>query len=118
MKTINYCKKFLTAMAFLSLAVPSLTLISPANATTTVRRSVAQNAANEQLVTVRNNSMCRRVVSRATPLNVRSTPGGRIIGKLRNGTRVTIVNRGRNGWVPISAPMRGYVSSRYLAYCR
>ncbi len=117
MKTINYRTNFLAAIAFLSLSVPSLALISSANATTTAR-SFDQNAAEEELVTVRNNSMCRRVVTKGTPLNVRSTPGGRIIGKLRNGTRVTIVNRGANGWVPISAPMRGYVSSRYLTYCR
>ena len=117
MKTINYGKNFLAAIAFLSLSVPSLALISSANATTTAR-SLDQNAAEEELVTVRNNSMCRRVVTNGTPLNVRSRPGGRIIGKLRNGTRVTIVNRGANGWVRISAPMRGYVSSRYLTYCR
>ncbi|MFB2977143.1 SH3 domain-containing protein [Microseira sp. BLCC-F43] len=117
MKTINYRKNFLAAIAFLSLAVPSLTLISAANATTT-GRSFEQNAAEEELVTVANNSSCRRVVTNGTPLNVRSRPGGRIIGKLRNGTRVTIVNRGANGWVRISRPMRGYVSSRYLTYCR
>lgn len=117
MKTINSRKNFLAAIAFISLAVPSFALISPANATTT-GRSFKQNTAEEELVTVRNNSMCRRVVTKGTPLNVRSTPGGRIIGKLRNGTRVTIVNRGRNGWVSISAPIQGYVSSRYLTYCR
>ena len=116
MKTINPTKNFLAALAFLSVAVPSLTLISPANATP--RRSVVQNARPEQLVAVRTPSLCRRVATNGSPLNVRSTPGGRMIGKLRNRTRVTIVNRGANGWVPISAPIEGYVSSRYLTYCR
>jgi uncharacterized protein YgiM (DUF1202 family) len=117
MKTINHTRNFLAAFAFLSLAVPSLALISPANATTS-ERSVVQSSAQEELVAVGTRSLCRRVATNGSPLNVRSTPGGRIIGKLRNRTRVTIVNRGKNGWVPISAPIEGYVSSRYLIYCR
>jgi uncharacterized protein YgiM (DUF1202 family) len=116
MKTINPTRNFLAALAFLSVAVPSLTLISTANATP--GRSVVQKAGEEQLVAVGTPSLCRRVATNGTPLNVRSTPGGEIIGKLRNRTRVTIVNRGANGWVPISAPIEGYVSSRYLTYCR
>ncbi|MBE9127799.1 MULTISPECIES: SH3 domain-containing protein [unclassified Coleofasciculus] len=40
-----------------------------------------------------------------------------IIGLLADGQRVTIVNRGTNGWVPISSPQEGYVSGDYLKLC-
>ncbi len=60
---------------------------------------------------------CRRVVTKGDDLLVRSSPSGRIIGSLRNRTVVTIENRGADGWVPISFPVKGYVSSTYLKLC-
>lgn len=61
---------------------------------------------------------CRRVkTSGGVALNVRNAPGGDIIGTLPDRTLVTIVNRGANGWVPISAPQTGYISSSYLSQC-
>ena len=57
----------------------------------------------------------RRVVVDSS-LRVRQAPSinSAIVGSLANGQRVTIVNRGVNGWVPISSPVKGYVSSAYL----
>jgi uncharacterized protein YgiM (DUF1202 family) len=41
-----------------------------------------------------------------------------VVGYVASGRRVTIENRGEQGWVPISAPLNGYVSSGNLVYCR
>lgn len=61
---------------------------------------------------------CRRVnTSGGVALNVRDAPGGDIISTLPDKTLVTIVNRGANGWVPISAPQTGYIFASYLAQC-
>jgi hypothetical protein len=55
------------------------------------------------------------------PLNVRATPGGKIIGSLSNGTRVALGvtdgSEGRN-WTRIITPFEGYVWSAYLKDCR
>ena len=59
---------------------------------------------------------CRRVATSRTNLNVRSSPGGSIIGSLADNTLVTIENA-VGDWVPISSPTQGYVSARYLKYC-
>jgi uncharacterized protein YcfJ len=61
---------------------------------------------------------CRRVTtSDRAALNVRATPGGNIVGTLPDRTLVTIVNRGANGWVPISSPQTGYIFASYLSSC-
>lgn len=62
---------------------------------------------------------CRRVVAYGG-LNVRREPSiyATIVGIVSNGRRVTIENRGTNGWVPITVPLVGYVSSNYLVYCQ
>jgi hypothetical protein len=40
-----------------------------------------------------------------------------VIGTVAGGQAVEIENRGTDGWVPISAPMVGYVASDYLGLC-
>ncbi|HMS42224.1 MAG TPA: SH3 domain-containing protein [Pyrinomonadaceae bacterium] len=59
-----------------------------------------------------------------TPLNVRATPGGRIVSKLKNGTKVIVVNAADGdgpGWSQISVIRKGkrvilgWVTSRYLS---
>lgn len=64
-------------------------------------------------------SSCRQVQTSSRALNVRREPtaNGTIVGAVANGRRVTIENRGANGWVPITVPLVGYVSSDYLIYC-
>lgn len=61
---------------------------------------------------------CRLVVS-GTGAVIRQTPSteGMIVGQVARGRRVTIENRGANGWVPISAPLEGYISSADLTDC-
>jgi serine/threonine protein kinase len=56
---------------------------------------------------------CSTVVSDPeSPLNVRSRPDtkrGEIVGKLENGTSLTVVGE-QNGWVQISSPVSGWIS--------
>lgn len=63
-------------------------------------------------------SNCRRVQTNGV-LDVLQEPttNGVVLGSIPNGRRVTIENRGANGWVPITVPLVGYVSSNNLAYC-
>jgi uncharacterized protein YgiM (DUF1202 family) len=61
-------------------------------------------------------SDCREVEVR-TALNVRQRPNSTVIGTLRNGQTVTLADRPQNGWVEISSPIDGYVSTSYLTYC-
>ncbi|EAW36829.1 SH3 domain-containing protein [Lyngbya sp. PCC 8106] len=61
-------------------------------------------------------SSCREV-NVNTRLNVRSQPGGEIIGSLEAGQDISIENRGKNGWVPVFAPIEGYVAANFLELC-
>ncbi|MGC9525662.1 MAG: SH3 domain-containing protein [Limnospira sp.] len=61
-------------------------------------------------------SSCREV-DVYSRLNVREEPGGETIAQLEDGRAVSIRDRGQNGWVPIVAPLQGYVSAEYLEYC-
>lgn len=62
---------------------------------------------------------CRRVAA-VRGINVHQAPStdGERIGVVANGRRVTIESLGTDGWVPITVPLRGYVQSENLAYCR
>lgn len=56
-----------------------------------------------------------------TPLNVRQSPGGRVIGTLKNGTVVALgATDGSEGekWTRIIQPREGYVWSAYLTDCK
>lgn len=61
---------------------------------------------------------CREVALRGTT-RVQAEPSinSPIKGVLTYLQRVTLVNRGENGWVPISDPIPGYISSAALRYC-
>jgi uncharacterized protein YgiM (DUF1202 family) len=61
---------------------------------------------------------CREVSAKGG-LAVRreSSINSAVVGVVANGRNLTIENRGVNGWVPISAPLQGYVSASYLTYC-
>lgn len=63
---------------------------------------------------------CRRVVARTSaPVRQEPSINGEIIGLVARGRRVTIEeNLGANDWVAVSVPLRGYIASEYLAYCR
>ncbi|MBD1940378.1 SH3 domain-containing protein [Microcoleus sp. FACHB-68] len=62
---------------------------------------------------------CRQITS-AEAVSVRQSPSTNspILGNLANLQRVTIVNRGASGWVPISAPVTGFIPANILIYCR
>lgn len=61
-------------------------------------------------------TLCRQVDTNGGRLHIRQVPGGRIIGYLYEGERVSIVSgSSRNGWVRLANG--GYVSSRYLKAC-
>lgn len=53
----------------------------------------------------------------ATYLNIRNAPNGKVIARLRDAEQVYMTGKTSNGWVSISAPVEGYVSSKYLVYC-
>ena len=73
---------------------------------------------------------CRQVIAR-NGLNVRRQPtaNSEVIGIMdsarnvtiqslgENGRRVTIESLRRDGWVPITVLLRGYVQTQNLAYC-
>lgn len=62
---------------------------------------------------------CRSVAA-VRGINVYQTPSsdGATTGFVANGRRVTIESLGSDGWVPITVPLKGYVQSENLAYCR
>ncbi|MGG6265569.1 SH3 domain-containing protein [Leptolyngbya sp. AN03gr2] len=65
-----------------------------------------------------NDDTCRRI-SASDGLTIQRDASGYspVVGQLANGARVSIINGGRDGWVPINEPVQGYVSSRYLKQC-
>ncbi|MBD2773708.1 SH3 domain-containing protein [Iningainema tapete] len=64
-------------------------------------------------------SSCRRVMARNGLYVWRKPNNGSFVTRLDYGQQVTIRNRGKNGWVPISAPVRGYIfNTNYLASCQ
>lgn len=75
--------------------------------------SIPKANANEAVSTV-GGSNCRKV-NRNIP--VRTKPMGPIIGALSKNQQVLLANEGNSGWVPIEAPISGYIPSQYLGQC-
>ncbi|MDZ8089826.1 MAG: SH3 domain-containing protein [Nostoc sp. DedQUE12b] len=61
---------------------------------------------------------CRKIFVGGV-LRVRQEPSinSPILGVLQSGQQVTIKNRGKDGWVPISSPVNGYIPSIVLSSC-
>ncbi|NES21722.1 MAG: SH3 domain-containing protein, partial [Symploca sp. SIO3E6] len=53
------------------------------------------------------------VRTKGSPLNVRSCPGGSIVGSLTNGSRVSLTGRSIDGWSQLANGK--YVSSKYIS---
>lgn len=82
------------------------------------RRTPAEAAPSRSRSPVGQPDSCRRVnVSENSFLNVRLTPGGKVIGTLSDLDLVTIEERTDDGWIPISSPYSGYVYGDYLTFC-
>jgi uncharacterized protein YgiM (DUF1202 family) len=63
-------------------------------------------------------SNCRRVKSIiGAVVRQKPSPSSPIVKNLDYGRTVTIINRGTHGWVPITAPVDGYIAARTLSYC-
>lgn len=85
----------------------------------TPAQPLAQTTPNQQqggtgMAAVTGNN-CRQINAPNVP--VRTQPGGDVIGMLEENQRVSILNEGADGWVPIDSPMNGFVTSANLAYC-
>ena len=63
-------------------------------------------------------STCRQV-SQYKVAPIRESPSGTspIISTIQAGRRMAITNLGANGWVPVSEPITGYVSSTLITRC-
>ncbi len=61
---------------------------------------------------------CRQVIAR-NGLNVRRQPtaNSEAVGIIDSARNVTIQSLGENGWIPITAPIQGYVYGGFLGAC-
>jgi uncharacterized protein YgiM (DUF1202 family) len=80
---------------------------------------VLQNNQGEYLL-AQYSSNCRRVMARNGLFVLQKpTVESQVVGLLDYGTNVTIRDRGKNGWVPISSPVKGYIlHTNFLASCQ
>ncbi|WP_413256126.1 SH3 domain-containing protein [Floridanema fluviatile] len=114
-----------------SAIVSSLLLSATAFTAPSLAVSLNQNQevkpASSESITTQNQSeylvaqvseSCRQVSARSG-LYVRQQPtvNSQAIGIINNGRNVTIANEGDNGWVPITAPLDGYVFANFLSPC-
>lgn len=66
----------------------------------------------------RYSSSCRQVMARDGLYVWQNPTSSKVVGYLDYGQQVRIRNRGKNGFVPISAPIQGYIfNSSYLVSC-
>lgn len=97
-----------------------LTQATPANTAISERPMASETSNSLQLVQTPI-GYCIVADPTATPLNVRQTPNGKVIGSLKNGTIVALgVTDGSEGekWTKIIKPLEGYVWSDYLTDCK
>ncbi|NEQ20694.1 MAG: SH3 domain-containing protein [Microcoleus sp. SIO2G3] len=122
MKQLNGWQQSIAVSPLVSLAVTAFatpsTAVKPTSQSIKPSPPEAMSLQNQgKFLLAQNSDNCRRVVTRGDNLYVRSSPGGAIIGSLRNKTLVTIEGRSVNGWVQISSPTRGYIAAAYLKLC-
>lgn len=84
-------------------------------ATTTTTTEIIEYHTSDS--NIADNHLCRRVITRGIPLNVREAPtiNANIVNKIPNRTNINIKNRGAQGWVALAHG--GYVSASYLKMC-
>lgn len=115
-------QKFVTVTTCLSLAVAAFPAISatdnrviPQVIQPSISEPTSSQADRYHLAQADN---CRQVAT-VDGLQVRQQPSvnSTVIGFVENGKQVAIKNSGASGWVPIYAPLDGFVSAAYLKYC-
>lgn len=118
MKTAKFLGKSLLILTGISLAsVPQFSAfatLNPSNPTSeTGLNSLPLSQAEYQLATVRS---CTVADPTDTPLNVRATPNGKIVGSLPDGVKVEWLRTSSNNrWAFIrTSIMEGYVWAAYL----
>lgn len=102
------------------LTYPSFAIITNKSQTfqPSTQNTTLQDNQNKYLI-ARSSSNCRQVRT-MNGLYVLNQPSitGSVVGFLDYGQDVTIRNRGKNGFVPISSPIRGYVLAEFLNSCK
>lgn len=102
------------------LTYPSFAIITNKSQTfqPSTQNTTLQDNQNKYLI-ARSSSNCRQVRT-MNGLYVLNQPSitGSVVGFLDYGQDVTIRNRGKNGYVPISSPIRGYVLAEFLNSCK
>lgn len=58
------------------------------------------------------------VAQKGIPVRQEPSSESKTVGFISSGRRVILTGQGTNGWLPISVPFKGYVSSGQLVYCR
>ncbi|MDZ7958533.1 MAG: SH3 domain-containing protein [Aulosira sp. DedQUE10] len=111
-----------------SLLLTATVFITPSLALETVNHQGMQFSASERVLQnnqgeyliAKYSSTCRRVMARNGLYVVQKpTVDSQVVGLLDYGTNVTIGDRGKNGWVPISSPVKGYIlHTNFLASCQ
>ncbi len=94
--------------------VPNLSDYYTPTSTTTAANPYEYTYGGENTSTVPG-SNCRQVNTDGLP--VMDEPNGNIVGQLMRGEAVMMANEGFNGWVPIEAPVNGYISAEFLTGC-
>lgn len=81
--------------------------------------AVAESLKSQRVLLAQETASSCRQVTANNVLNVRREPSleAAVVGTIAARRNVTIQNQGDKGWVPIVAPVEGYVFAEYLADC-
>ncbi|BAY11987.1 SH3 domain-containing protein [Calothrix sp. NIES-2098] len=110
-----------------SLVLAATVFITPSFAVNAVNQDIkslnsARALSNQQgeYLIAQYSSRCRRVMARNGLFVLQKpTVDSPVVGLLDYGTNVTIRDRGKNGWVPISSPVKGYIlHTNFLSSCQ
>lgn len=123
MKQISILKRFLAATALPSLMAVTfglpITAVKAASSQGSVPTPENELSSNEhEMQLAQNSGVCRQVSARGG-LYVRAEPtiDSRILGAVLYGRNVTVLDPQLESWVPVSAPIEGYMFSSYLEPC-
>ncbi len=102
-----------------SLLLSATVLVAPAFAIETNQTQDVKLQNSGEYLLAQIPDSCRQVISN-NGLNVRqeATTNSKAVGIIGSGRTVTIQSLGENGWVPITAPLKGYVYGGFLGECQ